>query len=162
MSDALQMLKRLAPPVAPVEVGPPPATPSTIGSASFDQLLLLSASGRVSSERSIRVEAALQEPLEAAQLQRLADAADLAERHGARRALMLLDNRALVLEISARSITRELEADKTDTIHAVDTAVQVGSGCHGSVVSLTPAMLGSHPPASSGAMARRSHPSGIA
>ncbi len=124
--DPVQLLRRLEPAVR--RGGPSPAVRPVPGlaEAGFGDLLTMVASGRIRSERAVLVDpgAVLDPPLDERQLERLADAADEAEAAGARRAVMLLDGRGLVLAVAERRV--EGEARPGDgALVGIDAAVAV-------------------------------------
>jgi hypothetical protein len=120
------LLKRLEPAVRPATAPPGTTRPKApIESQSFEQLLGRARAGAIHSGRQVQVAAELQPPLDAAQLERLSDAADQAEAIGATRALLLLDGRALVLDVANRTIVSELN-DAT-AVPGIDAAVRVGA-----------------------------------
>src|SRR6267142_1940354 len=107
--DSTQLLKRLNPAVRPGMAGPSNSSAhKPIEQQSFDQLLRLASRGSICSGRQIEVGCELQPPLEAGQLERLASAADQAQAEGSSKALMLVDGRALILDVASRRIEAEL------------------------------------------------------
>jgi hypothetical protein len=125
--DPIQLLKRLEPAVRPV-AAPAGRTDANapLEQQSFDELLSLVSHGRVHSGRAVRVadDAALSEPLTDEQVQRLAAAADRAEAAGARRAVMLIDGRGVVMDVPQRTISTELTSSDR-SITRIDAAVYV-------------------------------------
>jgi hypothetical protein len=107
--DAQQMLRRLEPAVRRGGPGPAVRPVPGLADAGFSDLLTMVASGRIRSDRAVQVgpAAALDPPLAERQLDRLAAAADEAEAAGARRAIMLIDGRGLVLDVAERRIDGE-------------------------------------------------------
>jgi hypothetical protein len=122
-TDPTFLLKQLEPAVRPAYLGTPTARPSApLEHQPFDELLAQAKAGRLESGRV--VSAAVEgEPLSPGQLRRLAAAADTAEASGARRALMMLDGRALVLDVPTRTISAELSA--STEVEKLDAAVYV-------------------------------------
>lgn len=109
--DPAQLLKRLEPAVRPCGASQRSADPNRpIDEQDFDALLTLVARGDLSSGRVVRSAFESDEPLTDAQLERLASAADQAEAAGADRAVMILDGRALVMDVPQRVIETELSA----------------------------------------------------
>jgi len=130
--DALRLLQRLNPPVRPMaaRAGDRPIAPSE--SRGFDDLLSIIASGEAASGRAVTAGAADQQsPLTSEQLERLASAADAAEGAGFRRALVLLDGRALVLDTPSRQVTEELRGSETARAIDVDGAVHAPAASTG-------------------------------
>jgi len=126
--NAAQLLKHLEPAVRP---GLAPARPTkahgSFETQTFEQLLSLASRGQVSSGRQIETATDLQPPLDPAQLERLAVAADQAEAAGSKRALMMIDGRGVVLDVHSRTIVGELNADTAQPITGIDAALFVGS-----------------------------------
>jgi hypothetical protein len=132
-----QLLKRLEPSVRPAQVDPAVKS-STAGAMrdgfqsafetqSFDQMLALVSRGKVPGrpvELGFEMDPAPDEP----QTQRLAAAADLAEAAGARNALLLLDGRGLLLDVSRRELTAELSPSANSPIVRLDAAIYVAGG----------------------------------
>ena len=123
--DPVQLLKQLEPAVRPVGSRAAAAPPALFEDRSFDDLLTLVSSGSISSGRPVRATVDLDPPLDDAQRDRLAAAADLAEASGAGRALMLIDGRGLVLDVADRSITAEHSAGAPAPVIRLDAAVYV-------------------------------------
>jgi hypothetical protein len=124
--DPLQLLRRLEPPVRPAWArGAEITGPTSLEQAGFADLLQLVARGQVASGRAVTVGFEPASPLSEEQMLRLASAADLAETHGARRSLMLIDGRGLVLDVPGRTLTDELGAGPPGAVAQVDAAVWV-------------------------------------
>jgi hypothetical protein len=123
--DPTFLLKQLEPAVRPAYLGTPPSRPTApLEQQPFDELLASAKAGRLASGRE--VSAAYEgEPITTEQFQRLAIAADRAESSGAQRAVLLIDGRALMLDVATRTISSELTAssamEKTDTAIYVPT-----------------------------------------
>jgi hypothetical protein len=131
-SDPLQLLRRLNPAVRPAYAAAPPQRgASPIEHQSFDQLLKLAQGGSLVSGRQIQVGCDAQPPLEAGQLERMAEAADQVEASGARRALMMIDGRSFVLDVASRTLQSEFgtpgHAQPANPVVNVDAAVMVAS-----------------------------------
>ena len=124
--DPAQLLKRLEPPVRPGAASGPPALPRLpIEQQSFDQLLTLVARGNVRSDRPVELAFSPGDELSDEQMERLAAAADLAQTRGARRAVMLIDGRGLVMDVAGRKLEAELAAGEGRMIQSIDAAVYV-------------------------------------
>ena len=122
-TDPTLLLKQLEPAVRPAYLGPPPSRPTApLEQQPFDELLASAKAGRLSSGRAIST-AYEGEPISPEQLQRLAIAADRAESSGAQRAVLLLDGRALLLDVATRTVSMELSA--SSALEKVDTALYV-------------------------------------
>jgi len=121
--DPTFLLKQLEPAIRPAYLGPPASRPTApLEQQPFDELLASAKAGRLASGRSVST-AHEGEPISPEQLQRLAVAADRAESSGAQRAVLLLDGRALVLDVATRTISEELSA--SSAMEKIDMAVYV-------------------------------------
>ncbi len=126
MIHPTQLLKRLEPPVRPVsadDTGDPIPLPTEL--QSFDQLMTLVARGDITSNRPVTVDAHIDPPLEEAQKTRLAVAADVAQHNGSKHAVLMLDGRALILDVAQRLIHDELSGRTPGGHSSVDAAVYV-------------------------------------
>jgi hypothetical protein len=127
-SDPNILLKQLEPAVRPAYAGAHKATPAApLEQRPFDELLALASQGLVDSGRSVSVDYAAAEALTGDELSRLSAAADVAEAAGARKALLLMDGRGLVLDVPTRTLSAELSADESSRVTGLDTAVYVGN-----------------------------------
>lgn len=118
--SAAQLLRQLEPAVRPVQQPHSGGVAAQVGGAdSFANLLNAAQAGHVQSGRQIAASVELDPPLEASQFERLAAAADQAEAAGAKTALMLIDGRALVLDVAKRSITGELTAKDSSSSYGM-------------------------------------------
>ncbi|MDY7109257.1 MAG: hypothetical protein SYC29_11540 [Planctomycetota bacterium] len=128
--DPIQLLKRLEPAVRP---GSAPASAregqAPLEQRSFEDLLSLVSRGSVHSGRPITVAgaASLKEELDDDQKGRLASAADTAQAAGAKRAVMLIDGRGLVLDVAGRVIETELGPGGKEALTNLDAAVYVAA-----------------------------------
>ncbi len=124
-TDPTILLKHLEPPISPAYAHGAVGRPRLpIELTPFDQLLAQARQGSVLSGRRIEVAFAMSPALDETQMRRLGMAADLAEASGARRALMLVDGRGLVLGVSDRSLQAELAS--ATPVAGIDVAVYVG------------------------------------
>jgi len=122
-TDPTFLLKMLEPAVRPAYLGTPPSRPTApLEQQPFDELLASAKAGKLASGRAVST-AHEGEPISPEQLQRLAVAADRAESSGAQRAVLLLDGRALMLDVATRTISLELSA--SSAIEKIDTALYV-------------------------------------
>ena len=122
-TDPTLLLKNLEPAVRPAYLGPPPSRPTApLEQQPFDELLASAKAGRLSSGRAIST-VHEGEPISPEQLQRLAIAADRAESSGAQRAVLLLDGRALLLDVATRTVSMELSA--SSALEKIDMALYV-------------------------------------
>ncbi|MHC5113480.1 MAG: hypothetical protein ACYTGP_03515 [Planctomycetota bacterium] len=142
--DAARLLRKLEPPVRPVGTHGVATPPRPFEQQGFDELLSLVSTGGVRSERTVTVidEKRLGEPLTEADLERLASAADIAEASGARRAVMLMDGRGLVMNIADRLVTGELSQDPAQRLVDLDAAVYVAGDDEDDSAAATPALPG--------------------
>jgi hypothetical protein len=120
-SDPTFLLRQLSPAVLPAAV-PAAAPRPTLDRLGFDELLSQARDGTLASGRSLAVGFRPAEALTPSQLDRLAAAADMAEACGAKRALLLLDGKGLLLDVPARTLTGQL---LNGTVN-VDTALFAG------------------------------------
>lgn len=138
-ADSAYLLRRLEPAVRPAfATPPPPQRPQPpLEGQSFDELLALTQQGSVRSGRAVRWGgggggADPASPIDEQQLARLSAAADVAEAAGARRALMLIDGRGVVLDVANRTLVAELADDGAARTVKVDAAVNVPDPDHDS------------------------------
>lgn len=121
--DPTFLLKQLEPAIRPAYLGPPPSGPrAPLEQQPFDELLASAKAGKLASGREVSA-AHEGEPLSPEQFQRLAIAADRAETSGAQRAVLLIDGRALMLDVATRTISLELAA--SSAMEKIDTAIYV-------------------------------------
>jgi hypothetical protein len=126
-TDPAILLARLEPAVRPAAAADAAAAAGgPFETRTFSALLADAARGRLPTGRPVRVACDPQAELCAADLLRLSAAADLAEASGARRALLLLDGRGLVLDVASRQVHGELTAAAPWT--RIDAAVLVPGG----------------------------------
>ena len=120
------LLAQLQPVVRPAYADGPGSAPSApLEQQPFDELLARAARGLIDSGRPVTADSAIAEPFTNDQLARLATAADQAEASGARRALLLMDGRGLVLDVPSRAVTMELGTGASSTVSGIDAAVHV-------------------------------------
>lgn len=127
-----QLLRRLEPSVRPAYAGEGLTRRRLpLEKFSFDELLTLVSDGRVRSDRGLTLTFETDEELTDEQMSRLAIAADVAEESGARRALMLIDGRGIVLDVKDRRLVSELTDDEASHLAQLDAAVYVTEGSGG-------------------------------
>ena len=127
--DPSQLLRQLEPAVRP-GFSSPTVAPARPGFAdqSFQQLLTLASRGEIESGRQVQLAFEPKESLDDGQLSRLSTAADRAEASGAKRAMMLIDGRGLVLDVEQRTIDAELSGGAESRFAGgIDAAVYVPS-----------------------------------
>jgi hypothetical protein len=128
-SSAAQLLKHLNPAVRPSFAGSSAAqSRPPVEGQSFEQLLASARTGAMRTGKQIEIGCDVNPPLEAGQLERMAQAADQVEASGAHCALMMIDGRSFVLDVASRTIQAEMRPDGSggSAIHRVDAAVAVG------------------------------------
>ncbi len=134
--DSAHLLRRLEPAVRPAYATPPPPQhpQPPLEGQSFDELLALAQQGSVRSGRAVHWGGGADpaSPIDEQQLTRLSAAADVAEAAGARRALMLIDGRGVVLDVANRTLVAELADDDAARAVKVDAAVNVPDPDHDS------------------------------
>lgn len=124
MINSTEMLKRLEPVVRPVEstetAGPRRGRTQGTG---FQQLLAQADVGHLGTDRLVHVDDQIE--LDEEQRSRLERAADRAQAASSRKAVVLLDGRALVLDVQSRRVDRELGIAEDDgtVVMDVDAAV---------------------------------------
>ena len=119
-TDPSFLLRKLEPAVAPSCLTAPATRPTApLEHRPFDELLAEARAGQLASGRTVSAGFELSPQ----QLDRLAGAADLAEASGANRAMLLLDGRAMVLDVPTRTISGELSLSLQ--IEKLDAAVYV-------------------------------------
>jgi hypothetical protein len=120
--DPLHLLHRLNPGVRPVA----DRRRTPVERAGFSSLLTVVLDGEVRSDEPVNVDDLPQRgELSDEHLARLSAAGDLAESHGFARALMLIDGRALIMDVDGRRITEEAHGGPNDRAIDVDGAVYV-------------------------------------
>jgi len=139
--DPTQLLRKLEPAVRPT--GSPATTRrphAPFEKQSFDQLLTMVSSGSVNGGKPVMIDphADLKDELDDGQLDRLTCAADMVEASGARRAVMLIDGRGLILDVSGRRLTAELSVEPASQLINIDAAVYVAGEDETSAISGAP------------------------
>ena len=137
--DSAHLLRRLEPAVRPAYATPPPPQhpQPPLEGQSFDELLVRAQQGSVRSGRAVHWSggggaADPASPIDEQQLARLSAAADVAEAAGAKRALMLIDGRGVVLDVANRTLVAELADEGAVRAVKVDAAVNVPDPDHDS------------------------------
>ena len=93
----------------------------------FASLLRQAGAGDLSSGLGVTIAKGAGVQLSNEQLLKLAAAADRAEAQGATRALVLIDGRALKLDVAVRQITGEADLNTTGVLTGIDAVVSVPS-----------------------------------
>ena len=104
-SNAIQLLKQLASGVRPTEVAARSATTDAAGEAAFAQLLSQARSGELSSHKVVNVGEDAGVELSQQEIARLSLAADRAEAEGVRTALVMFDDKQVILDVPSRTVT---------------------------------------------------------
>ncbi len=127
--DPSQLLRQLEPVIRPV-LGSSTFAPTRPGLAdqSFQQLLTLASQGAIESGRQVQLAFEPKQSLDDEQIARLSTAADRAEAFGAKRAMMLIDGRGLLLDVEQRTLHAELSSGAESRFAGgLDAAVYVPS-----------------------------------
>ncbi len=142
------LLRQLEPAVRPAYAGAPSTRPAApLEHQPFDELLARASKGLIASGRPVSARFATAEPFTGEQLARLSAAADLAETAGATTALLLMDGRGLVLDVSTRTLAAELSADASSRVTDLDAAVFVAGDAAASTTAPLSPPGGVAPPA---------------
>jgi len=104
------------------------ATPGSIAGASFAEMLGQAERGVIRSDTPVRVAPGLELGLSVEQMERIGRAADVAAAHGAVRALVMIDGRALELDVGGREITGEVSFGTGGAVSEVDLVLDAGGG----------------------------------
>lgn len=148
MNTAVQLLKLLGSGVRPVESALTQARAALgAGEAAFSKLLDQARSGELSSHKVVSVDDDAKVELSDQELARLSLAADKAEAEGVRTALVIFDDKQVLLDVSARKVTGAAPfarggAGQTDGDAAAGGGAAVLSGVDGVIdlsTKLTPA-----------------------
>lgn len=140
-TNATKLLRKLEPAVRPTAAGAARnfAPRAPIDALDFDSLLSLVAHGDYSSGRRVQCDCELSDPLDDEQLERLAIAGDMADAAGAQRAVMVIDGRAMIMNVAARVIDTEISAPGSAKVFSeIDAAINVPRADDGPVEILLP------------------------
>lgn len=118
----LRALLPSAPPTTHRPAGPAPAAGTD--PTSFATLLHRAQAGQIITGREVTVHPTAGVELTPEQLGRVGIAADRAEAAGASRALVLIDGRALVVDIGLRQVVRQASFDDQHVLTGIDAVVQ--------------------------------------
>jgi len=105
----------------------PTKTTASPGGADFAAMLEKARTGGVQSGSPVQIEAGLDLALSPAEKAALERAADQAEAQGAERALVLLDSRALLLDVTARQIVDAPDLGSGSVLAQVDAVIRADS-----------------------------------
>ncbi|GEM_PF-2537554 len=100
----------------------------SVGAMSFDKLLEEARTGAAKGLSPVKIGKGVNIELTTDQLERIAAAADLAEANGADRAIVLVDGRALQVDITSRTIMGEAGGSRTASMPDVDAIVSAPVG----------------------------------
>ncbi len=117
------LLRQLEPAVRPVDVHAL-AGRTPIDEADFAELLGLARDGTLASDRPLET-SRLAAPLGEEDCRRLGRAIDLLEASGARSAIIVYGPRPFVVDVATRTFERELTAQESPELVAVDAALRV-------------------------------------
>lgn len=95
----------------------------SVPSASFDSLLEEARAGSATGLSPVKIGKGVGIELTADQLNRVAAATDMAEANGAQRAIVLVDGRALEVDVAQRTITGEATGKATASMPSADAVV---------------------------------------
>lgn len=104
-----------------------PATATTIEGAGFSDLLARVRAGQVSSGQALTVGQGVDAALSSDQMSRLATATDAAEAAGVGRLLAVIDDQAVTIDVSSRTIERVRGWPSAGLMTDIDAAVMVPS-----------------------------------
>lgn len=127
-AGAIHFLKRLAG-VEPrgVQRSGKEAAANAIG-LSFEDLLAQARGGEMSSGRAVEAQPGTGLDLSEEESAALAVAADRAETAGAQRALVLLEDRVLEVDVPSRSVIREVDLASGDPVTGIDAVIRADTG----------------------------------
>jgi len=118
-------------------------TASAIGAASFQGLLEKARAGNVSSGLPVTIAKGAGVELTDEQLGRVAAAADRAQASGATRALVMIDGKAIKLDVGVRTITGSADLSSGKPLTGIDALIQIPSGPSATPAFTTPAAASS-------------------
>lgn len=99
------------------------ADTNALGGLGFAELLQSARSGSVSSGLPVEIESALDLELNDDQRARLEQAADRATSEGAKRAVVVMDGKALVLDVESRRVIDSKQLDELGAIPNIDAVI---------------------------------------
>jgi hypothetical protein len=137
-SDLLRLLGAAAPAQARPAGGP--QRPGMAG-ADFAMLLERASKGELSTGRPVTVAKGAGLKLSEEQLRRIAAAADRAEAIGASRALVLIDGKAITLDIASREVTGQVDPSAGSLLNGVDAVIGVPAPATLQGAGATPASI---------------------
>lgn len=117
--------------------GASPSQPAAPGSPDFTSMLSKARAGELSTGLPVTLARNAGIELSDDQLTRLAHAADRAESAGARRALVLMDGRALEIDIATRQVSREHALGDSRVVTGIDSVIDLGGHAGAPLESLS-------------------------
>jgi hypothetical protein len=99
-------------------------TAADLNSADFRHLLTRAQNNEISSDRQVLIAPGLDLTLSDSQLERLGRAADRAEAGGARKAMVLIDDTAVTIDLATRVITSRVDLSSGSVLTGVDAVVR--------------------------------------
>ncbi len=123
-ADLLRMLGSLA---SPTPAQAQPISGAQASGVDFATLLKQASGGALSSGLGVTIAKGANVQLSADQMARIAAAADSAQAQGATRALVLIDGKAVNLDVSVRQITGQTDLNSVGVLTGIDTLVNVPS-----------------------------------
>lgn len=106
--------------------GRAPAEAAAPGASDFSSMFSKARAGELSTGLPVTIARNTGLELSDDQLARLAPAADRAESAGARRALVLMDGRALEIDVATRQVTREHTLGDARVVTGIDSVIDLG------------------------------------
>lgn len=144
-TESTQLLKMLGSGVRPTSgvAGLGAGKSSNIDSAPFAELLKQAENGELSSQRRVTVDKSAGVQLNEAQSIAISAAADRAEAAGIRKALVMLDDQAFVLDVGSRTITGKADFNKgimtgIDGVLKISSSTNPADGPRGNANSILP------------------------
>jgi hypothetical protein len=121
------LLKLLAGTATP-HARPGAAAPRQAGGADFSMLLQRAQNGEIASGREVTIGKGAGVALNDDQLRRIGAAADRAEAIGASRALVLIDGKAVTLDVGTREVTAQVDPGAGSLLNGIDAVIGVPPG----------------------------------
>lgn len=126
-TNGVDFLNMLASGIRPVGAGAPRPTQQTAG-ADFSSMLSQAQRGELRTGLDVAVAPALDLTLSAEQKAALSAAADKAESGGAAQSLVLMDDMALVLDVTARQIVDIADLSQAGVLTGIDSVIRASAG----------------------------------
>lgn len=126
-TNGVDFLNMLASGIRPVGAGAPRPTQQTSG-ADFSSMLSQAQRGELRTGLDVAIAPALDLTLSAEQNAALSAAADKAESGGAAQSLVLMDDMALVLDVTARQIVDIADLSQAGVLTGIDSVIRASAG----------------------------------